>query len=240
MNTSTPVTHAVLLAAGLGRRLQPYTDSTPKPLLVHRGKPTLDYLLDSLQQAGVTDIVLVTHHLHEQVEQYAQIRSAGSAQHVQCVYQSHLFGTAHALQSVIDTVPEHVSFPFILSATDYLVPREFFSQLVEFHHQHDAQATVSMKQLPDAELESRSSIRFDRDRAIMEIVEKPAKGTAPSNIGANLTFILPPQIIDYIDNVPMSDRGEREVQHAINQWLSEGGTAKGLLQPVPSEWQPPN
>jgi len=240
MNTSTPVTHAVLLAAGLGRRLQPYTDTTPKPLLVHRGKPTLDYLLDSLQQAGITHVILVTHHLHEQVEQYAQLRSAGSVQHVQCVYQSHLFGTAHALQAVIDTAPEHLSLPFILSATDYLVPREFFSALVNFYHQHDAQATVSMKQLPEAELESRSSIRFDEDKFILEIVEKPARGTAPSNNAANLTFILPPQIIDYIDNVPMSERGEREVQHAINQWLSEGGTAKGLLQPVPPEWQPPS
>ena len=239
MNETISVTRAILLAAGRGKRLQPYTDKTPKPLLVHRGKPTLDYVLDSLQQAGVRDIVLVTHHLHDQIEQYAQLRSARSSQRVQCVFQSHLFGTAHALQSVVEQVPDSVAAPFILSATNYLVPREFFPQLVDFHHSHDAQASVSMKALPESELEGRSSIRFDADQSILEIVEKPPAGTAPSSTGANLTFILPPEVIPFVENVPMSPRGEREVQHAINQWLAEGGQARGLLQPTPSEWQSP-
>ncbi len=240
MNNILPVTRAVLLAAGRGKRLQPHTDTTPKPLLVHRGKPTLDYLLDSLQEAGVTDVVLVTHHLHEQVEQYAQLRSASSNQHVQCVFQAHLFGTAHAVQSVIEAVPECVSAPFVLSATDYLVPRDFFPQLIDFHNAHDAPVTVSMKTLPDDELESRSSIRFGEDQTILEVVEKPARGTAPSNVGANLTFILTPEIVPYVEDVPMSARGEHEVQYAINQWLADGGRARGLLQSVPSEWQPPS
>ena len=45
MSGQAVVKRAVLLAAGRGTRLRPHTDTTPKPLLVHKGKPTLDYLL---------------------------------------------------------------------------------------------------------------------------------------------------------------------------------------------------
>lgn len=239
MNAKQPVNHAILLAAGRGTRLQPFTDKTPKPLLVHKGRPTLDYLLDSLLVAGVTEVVLVAHHLQEQIEQYATLRSASHSQNVRVAHQAHLAGTAHALESAMQQYPDMVQQTFILSATDYLVPRAFFSDLLAFHATHDAQLTVSMKALDEGEMAGRSSIRFHGDDAIVEIVEKPAPGTAPSAIGANLTFVLPASITSYLDEVPLSVRGEREVQQAINSWLRQGGSARGLLQPVPSEWQKP-
>lgn len=231
------VTRAVLLAAGRGTRLKPHTDKTPKPLLVHRGKPTLDYLLGSLLAAGVDEVILVAHYLSEQIEQYAQAWSAGHRQNVQVVHQSHLFGTAHALQEVIAQAPDFVTQPFILSATDYLVPRAFFPDLLDFHASHDADISVSLKELDEAEIARRSSVRFLDDQSIVEIVEKPAEGTAPSLTGANLTFVLPPSIVPYMDDVPMSPRGEHEVQQAINAWLRQGGKARGLLQPTPREWE---
>ncbi len=239
MNSSEPVTHAVLLAAGRGTRLRPYTDTTPKPLLVHRGRPTLDYLLDSLLAAGVTEIVLVANHLSDQIEKYATLRSASHAQRVRVAHQMHLAGTAHALESAVEQFPELTAQPFVLSATDYLVPREFFCDLLGFHAQSDAHLTVSLKALDEAEMAGRSSVRFLPDESIAEIVEKPAPGTAPSAIGANLTFVLPPSILAYIAEVPLSQRGEREVQQAINNWIRQGGTARGLVQPVPPEWQKP-
>lgn len=236
----SPVRRAVLLAAGRGSRLRPHTDTTPKPLLVHRGKPTLDYLLDSLQAAGVDDIVLVTHHLREQVESYAEQRTASHAQRVRCVYQSHLFGTAHALQAVIEAAPDIVSAPFLLSATDYIVPRNFFVDLLQFHEAHEGELSVSLKQLEASEMAKRSSVRFNENQSLAEIVEKPAEGMAPSSIGANLTFVLPPAIVPHVQNVPMSSRGEQEVQFAINQWLADQGCAFGLIQPIPPEWQAPD
>lgn len=239
MNTKAPVTRAILLAAGRGIRLQPFTDTTPKPLLVHRGKPTLDYLLDSLLAAGVVDVVLVANHLSEQIEQYATLRCASHAQRVRVAFQAHLAGTAHALESAIEQFPDIAAEPFVLSASDYLVPRTFFTELLNFHADHQAELTVSMKKLTDAELAGRSSIRFFDDNSIVEIVEKPAPGTAPSSIGANLTFVLPTSLLAYVEDVPVSKRGEREIQQAINSWLRQGGKAQGLLQALPLEWQKP-
>jgi len=239
MMEKAAVRHAVLLAAGRGTRLQPYTDTTPKPLLAHKGRPTLDYILDSLLSAGVGDIVLVAHHLSEQIEQYATIRTASHRQRVRVTYQPTLAGTAHALECVIDQYPDMIAQDFVVSATDYLVPRTFFPDLLACHASHDAQLTVSMKSLDESELSTRSSIRFVDEERIIEIVEKPEPGKAPSTIGANLTFVLPPSIAPYIGEVPLSTRGEREVQYAINQWIRQGGSANGLLQVTPPEWQKP-
>lgn len=238
MKGNTSVTKAILLAAGRGKRLKPHTDQTPKPLLVHDGKPTIDYLMDSLQLAGINDVVLVTHYLGEQLDAYAQHRATVSDQQVRCVQQPLLSGTADALQVVLSEYPEFGSDSFLLSATDYLVPLNFFPQLLQFHQAHSMGLSVSMKALPENELEGRSSVRFNSDQSIGEIVEKPPAGTAPSSLAANLTFVLPDSIAPFVSQVPVSPRGEKEVQHAINSWISAGGQARGLLQDTPSEWSP--
>lgn len=238
MRRKFAVTQAVLLAAGRGKRLKPHTDHTPKPLLIHEGRPTLDHLMESLQAAGINDVVLVTHHLAGQVEAYAKHRIMVSDQRVRCVQQSELTGTADALQCVLKQYPEFGAQSFLLSATDYLVPIEFFPELISFHQEHSADLSVSMKALPESELQGRSSVRFNDDNSIGEIVEKPPAGTAPSSLAANLTFILPKAIVPYVAQVPVSPRGEKEIQHAINSWIIAGGQARGLTQDTPQEWSP--
>jgi MurNAc alpha-1-phosphate uridylyltransferase len=61
---------AMILAAGLGKRLRPLTATTPKPLLSVGGKPLLQYHLEALAVAGITDIVINTSWLAEQIEDY--------------------------------------------------------------------------------------------------------------------------------------------------------------------------
>lgn len=60
---------AVLLAAGLGTRLRPHTEKTPKPLLPVQGRPILDWTLGALPKS-VDRVVVVTHYLAEQVDEY--------------------------------------------------------------------------------------------------------------------------------------------------------------------------
>ncbi len=227
---------AVLLAAGRGNRLRPFTDTTPKPLLAYRGRPTLDYVLESLLLAGVRDVVLITHHLAEQLECYAVSWSESHEQRVRCVGQDTLAGTADALRCARDALPELLEGPLLVSATDYIVDADFYPALLQAHHEHDGDMTVSLKSLPEDELCSRSSVRFHENQAIAEIVEKPLPGTAPSSIGANLCFVLPPNILTLLDKVTPSARGEREVQSAINLWLASGGLGFGFLQDAPPEW----
>ncbi|WP_292684920.1 nucleotidyltransferase family protein [Novosphingobium sp.] len=66
---------AMVMAAGLGKRMRPLTTTTPKPLVRVAGKPLVDYALDHLEQAGVTRAVVNVHYLPEQVEAHLAHRA---------------------------------------------------------------------------------------------------------------------------------------------------------------------
>lgn len=66
--TQAPITQAMVLAAGLGTRLRPITDTMPKPLVPISGKPMIDYGLDALAAAGVTHAVVNVHHFADRME----------------------------------------------------------------------------------------------------------------------------------------------------------------------------
>jgi MurNAc alpha-1-phosphate uridylyltransferase len=65
---SPPIRRAIVLAAGLGQRMRPITDTLPKPLVKIAGKAMLDHALDRLAEAGVEEAVVNVHHLAGQVE----------------------------------------------------------------------------------------------------------------------------------------------------------------------------
>jgi MurNAc alpha-1-phosphate uridylyltransferase len=73
MSGAVPKT-AMVLAAGLGTRLKPYTDERPKPLMQVLGKTLLDHALDRLADAGVETAVVNTHHLADQIERHLATR----------------------------------------------------------------------------------------------------------------------------------------------------------------------
>src|SRR6516165_6895799 len=88
--------NAVILAAGLGTRLRPYTLDTPKPLLKVRGRPILDWTLGALPPS-VDRVVVVVHYLADQVETYLHSQTYFSQW--QTVKQEQPRGTGDALLS---------------------------------------------------------------------------------------------------------------------------------------------
>jgi aminoglycoside/choline kinase family phosphotransferase/GTP:adenosylcobinamide-phosphate guanylyltransferase len=91
---------ALILAAGLGTRLRPYTNHTPKPLFSIQGKPLLDIMILKLIAAGCKAIIINTHHRHAQIESYI-------AQHtypipIQTRYEPDILGTGGAIKNVAD------------------------------------------------------------------------------------------------------------------------------------------
>jgi MurNAc alpha-1-phosphate uridylyltransferase len=73
---STPIRRAMVLAAGLGQRMRPITDTLPKPLVTIAGKTMLDHALDRLAQAGVEEAIVNVHHLADLIETHVAGRSA--------------------------------------------------------------------------------------------------------------------------------------------------------------------
>src|SRR6266852_5586404 len=92
---------AIILAAGLGTRLRPYTLTTPKPLLPVRGRPILDWTLAALPPV-VTRVVVVTHYLAEQFRDY--LRQQSHFADWATVHQAKPRGTGDALMACRDVV----------------------------------------------------------------------------------------------------------------------------------------
>jgi NDP-sugar pyrophosphorylase family protein len=227
------VKKAIVLAAGRGRRLRPFTDHTPKPMLHWNGHPTLETILIALKNSGVKEVCLITHYLAEQIEAFVGDGAAWGMQ--TCfVRQEKMNGTATAVQQAAS----FIDAPTLILAADYILPPNYLQDLHAAYLKNGTPLAISLKELPPEELQQRSSVRFAKDGTVAEIVEKPAVGQAPSTTSASLIYIVPPQIQDYLAKLSPSPRGEYELPTVINQMLQDGFKATGLLQSVPQEWLP--
>ena len=72
------VTHGMILAAGLGTRMRPLTNDMPKPLIPVAGKPLIDWCMEWLAAQGISQVVVNSSYLAEQLEKYLQNRAAVS------------------------------------------------------------------------------------------------------------------------------------------------------------------
>ena len=91
---------ALLLAAGLGTRLKPFTDSKPKCLIDIGGKPLLEYWLESLENSNCQEVLINTHYLSEQVFDFLQKRPKTKMK-IKTTYEKDLLGTAGTLMKNI-------------------------------------------------------------------------------------------------------------------------------------------
>jgi bifunctional UDP-N-acetylglucosamine pyrophosphorylase/glucosamine-1-phosphate N-acetyltransferase len=189
---------AVILAAGLGTRLRPFTLTTPKPLLPVRGRPILDWTLGALP-AGVTRVVVVTHHLAEQFGEYL-----GRQTHVRdwaTVHQAQPRGTGDALRACRGAVR---SDRFLVLNGDDLYGAGDLAALVR----HPCGMLVHPVDEP-----RKFGIAFRRpDGTLERLVEKPdLDGRQMANIGA---YLFPRWVFEV--ELPLSPRNEYEITDAVS------------------------
>jgi len=226
---------AVLLAAGRGKRQRPYTDVTPKPLLEVNGRATLDFVLCAVAKAGVERVCIVTNHLEEKIFEYVGDGSKWNLS-TSFAHQSELRGNGDALMSVPQSWIRDE--PVMVVATDYILEEDSLLELVQAQEKHAADIVMSLKECPIEELTTRSSVDVDSDWRVKRIIEKPKREEIMSPYAASILFILPPQIWEYLPKVNPSERGEIEMQAAIDAMIRDGFKAIGVLQPAPEEWKP--
>jgi mannose-1-phosphate guanylyltransferase len=130
---------AFLLAAGVGRRLRPITDQTPKCMLVVDGRPLLDIWLDEFARAQVDEVLVNLHHLPDVVRQRCAVRTGPPA--VRLVFEPQLLGSAGTLAANRPWVDGEEMF--LACYADNLTDFDLRS-LVEFHRDHGPIATLTV------------------------------------------------------------------------------------------------
>ena len=130
----------VIMSGGEGKRLRPLTKDCPKPMLNVKGKPMLEIILDRCKEAGFQQFYLSVNYLKQQIIDYFGDGSRWGI-NIEYLEETQPLGTAGALK----LLPPNLSLPFLVLNGDVLtqVP---YSALLRFHEEHEAFATVSVKE----------------------------------------------------------------------------------------------
>ena len=112
---------ALLMAAGLGTRLRPLTQTTPKPLLPLAGRPVIDHLLEGLVAAGIREISINLHHLGEQLRQHLEA-SASSDAMLRFTEEPALLETGGTIAAALDWLGDE---PFAVINADIFTDFDF-------------------------------------------------------------------------------------------------------------------
>ena len=130
---------AFLLAAGVGSRLRPITDTTPKCMLAIDGRPLLDIWLDAFDHAGINEVLVNLHHLPDVVRRHLAARAAPPS--VRIFFEPELLGSAGTLLANRQWVAGEELF--LACNADNLTDFDLRS-LVDAHRTHDALATLAV------------------------------------------------------------------------------------------------
>ena len=131
----------VIMAGGLGRRLRPLTDTTPKPMLPVAGKPMVEHIIENLRLEGFSDVILSIGYLGQQIEDYfGDGTDLGVS--ISYVSEDQPLGTGGSLSLLRRRFAE----PLVVMNGDVLM-RAKIGDMVDYHNSHGAEVTVGVKVL---------------------------------------------------------------------------------------------
>ncbi len=193
---------AVILAAGEGQRLRPFTVTRPKVMLSIAGKPILQYVVESLARNGIRQIVMVVGYRREQV-----LSHFGNGEHfgVEITYitQDKQLGTAHALNEARDVAQDE----FLVVNGDNLIDAETITGFVQMRP-----PAVLVKEVANA---ARYGVLTLENGAVTAIVEKPSG--AAGNAANTGIYALSREFFDFIDT-------ELDIPDVLAKMVSERRT----------------
>lgn len=127
---------AVIMAGGKGTRLQSITKEIPKPMFLVRGKPILEYQIESLRKSKVTEIIMIIGHLGTVIREYFKEGSKWNVS-IEYIMEDQPLGTAGALYYIRDKIKED----FLLLFGDLILDVDF-NRFMDFHRTHGAWITL--------------------------------------------------------------------------------------------------
>ena len=204
----------IILAGGLGTRLQPMTRITNKHLLPVYDRPMIYYPLESLIQAGITDIMIVTGGSH--AGDFLRLLKNGKEfglEHLNYTYQDGEGGIAEAL-GLCEHFAENDSVCVVLG--DNLVEKSIRGAVQRFENQGGG-ARILLKEVPDPQ---RFGVAEVLENKVVRIIEKPANPV--SSYAVTGIYMYDPRVFEIINTLTPSLRGELEITDVNNRYAESG------------------
>lgn len=241
---------AIFPVAGLGTRFLPATKSIPKEIMTLVDRPLIQYAIDEARAAGIREFIFVTSRGKSALEDYfdqapeleAALRKAGKTELLETLKATNMesgaiayirqhkpMGLGHAVWCARRLVGDE---PFAVILPDDVIDAETpcLRQMVEAYEETGGNIVAAMEVPP-----SRTSaygvldVAEDRDPlvAVRGMVEKPAPGTAPSNLAVIGRYILTPAIMDHLNRLKGGAGGEIQLTDAIAREIEQRGNVFG-------------
>jgi len=232
------VRKAIIPAAGLGTRFLPATKAMPKEMLPIVDKPTIQYIVEEAIASGIEDIIIVTgkgkraiedhfdnnFELEENLikkEKYDLLEKINQSSKVDIHYirQKEPKGLGHAVWCARKFIGNE---PFAVLLGDDIVQSEVPSlkQLMDQFDETQA-SVIGVQTVPDEETHRYGivdpAMQTGRRYAVNNFVEKPAKGTAPSNLAILGRYVLTPEIFSCLEKQEAGAGGEIQLTDAIQK-----------------------
>lgn len=233
---------AILPVAGLGTRFLPASKSIPKEMVTVVDRPAIEYVVREAVEAGIEQIILVTHSSKAAIENYfdrnfelettleqkkkfdllAEIKDIVPA-HVSIVSvrQPQPLGLGHAVLCAKSVVGQD---DFAVLLPDVLVKavsnQHDLAQMIQRYQQSQA-AQIMVEAVPDHLVDQYGIVEVTQipaegqSQLMQGIVEKPAVGTAPSNLSVVGRYILPAKIMQLLEQTPKGAGNEIQLTDAI-------------------------
>lgn len=232
------VRKAIIPAAGLGTRFLPATKAMPKEMLPIVDKPTIQYIVEEAIASGIEDIIIVTGKGKRAIEDHfdnafelehnllekgklgllEEVRKSSNVD-IHYIRQKEAKGLGHAVWCARNFIGDE---PFAVLLGDDIVVSEVpcTKQLIDQYDQ--VQHSIVGVQTVLAEQTDRYGIvdplqSDGRLTEVLRFVEKPAQGTAPSNLAIMGRYVLSPEIFDHLEQQEIGQGGEIQLTDAIQR-----------------------
>lgn len=208
----------VILAGGTGKRVFPLAVNKPKPMFRVLGKPLIQYVVETMKEAGLKRFVIVIGHNGEQIKDYF---GDGSRFGVRIDYtvQKKALGMANALEMAMGLVEDNF---FVVNADD-IFEGSLIKRMMKQFKESSAGIVLSCK--PVTETWKFGIVQMDGDR-VTKFVEKPPKGKELSNLAVVGAYIMTKDIFNYYKRVPVSDH---QYEDAIQRFIEDGNFVTAVV-----------
>lgn len=231
------VRKAIIPAAGLGTRFLPATKAQPKEMLPIVDKPTIQYIVEEAVKSGIEDIIIISgrnkraieDHFDKSYELEHELKNKGKREllslvqdisnlvDIHYIRQKEAKGLGHAIYCAKSFIGNE---PFAVLLGDDIVDSEVpcLKQMIDIYNEYKT-TVLGVQTVPDEDVSKYGIVACrpvdDRVYKVKDLVEKPEKSEAPSNVAILGRYIITPKIFKHLENAKPGKGGEIQLTDAL-------------------------